>query len=271
MASPPSDTAWLSAWAAVAGAVIALIATAASLVAAVFGVRASYGIADAQGQNEARSEISGYVVKMSELDRTGGNAYRNEIGTLAKQVDSLVARYGQKKLNLSASTYRLTGLFVTLSTTDLELAVRMAHRALDLAARMEPDGVGGQRMSDPLEALQAHRLLADVAAQNLDFGTMTEEYEAALRISDTEGARNRYIRLEAPRFTRAYWALSTVMLVDDLQHPTAEECLEVRRRVDAARKDFEVLGQNPEIVRRAKRIEDNACAVPIELRSLRGY
>ena len=100
---------------------------------------------------------------------------------------------------------------------------------------------------------------------------MTEHYEIALRISETEGIRNRYIRLEAPRFTRAYWALNAVMLVDDLQHPTAKDCLEVRRRVDAARKDFDVLGKNPEIVRRAKRIEGNACAAPIDLRFLRGY
>ncbi|MFE0275688.1 hypothetical protein ACFWZY_26855 [Streptomyces sp. NPDC058992] len=267
IATPPSGTARLSVWAAVASAVIALIATGTSLVSALAAISASHGIADAQRQDAARTEISAYVVQMSELDRTGGSAHRHEIVTLARQADSLVARYGQKKLNLSASTYRLIGLFLALSTTDLELAARMAHRALELAARIEPDGSGGFRMVDPLEALQAHRVLADVAAQNLDFDTMTKEYQAALDISEAEGKRNRYIDMEARQFTRIYWALSAMMLVDDQENPTA--CIEVRHRADAARKDFEALGKNPEIVRRAKRIEENACDTWVDLRALK--
>jgi hypothetical protein len=205
---------------------------------------------------------------MSELDRTGGSSHRNEIVTLATQIDSLIAQYGQSELHLSASTYRLTGLFLTLSTTDLELAERMAQESLKLSARMEPDGAGGLRMKDPLEALQAHRVIADVAAQNLDFAKMNREYEAALEITESEGKRNRYIQIEARHFTRAYWALSAMMLVDDLGKPNAAQCDEVRRRADAARADFEALGKNPEIIRRARRIERNRCSTWINLSAL---
>ncbi len=265
MAASPSGTERVSTW---AGVIIALIATVTSFVSAVAAVDASQGIADAQRQDAARTEVSRYVVQMSELDRTGGSTHRNEIVTLARQADSLIARHGQRSLNLSASTYRLISLFLALSTTDLELAVRMAHRALELAARTESQGVGGPRMADPLEALQAHRVLADVAAQNLDFDTMSKEFQAALHISETEGGRNRYIDKEARQFTRAYWALDAMMLVDDQESPTAGACAEVRRRADAARKDLEALGKNPEIVRRAKRIEENVCATWVDLHAL---
>ncbi|MFB7267527.1 hypothetical protein ACFCXH_36120 [Streptomyces nojiriensis] len=244
---------------------------AMSLFTTIAGVRATQGIAETERQDAARAEISGHVVQMSEFDRTGQSARRNEIVTLARQVESLIAHYGQRELNLSASTYRLIGLFLSLSTTDLELAERMANRALELAARRVPDGVGGLRMDDPLEALQAHRVLGDVAAQNLDFDTMTKAYESALEISEMEGARNRYINIEGRQYTRVYWALSAMLLADDLDNPVAGTCLEVRRRADVARKDFEVLGNQPEIVRRARRIESNVCATWIDLPSLKKY
>ncbi|WP_164495814.1 hypothetical protein [Streptomyces sp. ADI95-16] len=271
MAASPSDTGRLSAWAAVASATIALVATGASLVSTIAAIGVAHDIADVQRQDGARAEISSHLVKMSELDRTGGSTYRSEIVTLAKQVEILVVKHGQKNLNLSASTYRLVGLFVALSTTDLELAGRMAHRALDLATRMEPDGSGGLRMADPLEALQAHRVLADVAAQNLDLGEMTKEYEAALNISEAEGARNRYVEVEARQYTKTYWALSAMMLVDDQQNPTPKDCVEVRRRTIAAQEDFKALalGKNLEIARRARRIKENVCAAPIDLLSLK--
>ncbi|MFE2145050.1 hypothetical protein ACFXA3_25495 [Streptomyces sp. NPDC059456] len=229
----------------------------------------SQGIADAQQQNAARTEISSYVVQMSEMDRTGGSGRRNEIVTLARQVDALVSQYGQRRLNISASTYRLIGLFLALSTTDLELAARMANRALELAAHETIDGAGIPRMNDPLEALQAHRVLGDVAAQNLNFDTMTKEYEAALEISEREGKRNRYIAMEARRYTRAYWSLSAIMLVDDLPHPTNAECSEVRRRTELARADFDALKRNPEIARRARRIENDVCAAGVDLSELK--
>ncbi|MFF5144292.1 hypothetical protein ACFY6U_32015 [Streptomyces sp. NPDC013157] len=208
---------------------------------------------------------------MSELDRTGGSARLNEIVTLGRQADSLITQYGQKRLNLSASTYRMIGLFLSLSTTDLELAEHMAKKALQLAEQRQSDGAGGLRMADPLEALQAHRVLADVAAQNLDFPTMTKEYQAALDITDTEGKRNRYIRIEARHFTQMYWALNAMMLVDDLGTPTTAQCSEVKRRVDMAREDFKNLGKNPEVVRRARRIEGDKCSTGLNLNYLKQY
>ncbi|MFF2511559.1 hypothetical protein [Streptomyces sp. NPDC058086] len=241
--TPPSGTERVSAKAAVASAVIAAVSAFAATILAIYGVSASRNLAATQQVAAARTEISQYVVQMSQLDRTGGSASRNEIVTLASQVDSLVNQYGQKKLNVSASTYRLIGLFLTLSTTDLELAERMAQRALRLATRRAPDGASGLRMEDPLEALQAYRVLADVAAQNLDFPTMTKEYQAALDISEKEGKRNRYIRIEAHHFTRVYWTLDAMMLFDDLGEPTAEQCNEVRHLADEARQDFAALGK----------------------------
>lgn len=267
--TPSSGTERMSAWAAVAGATVAVIATAISLFSTLVAVRTSQGIADAQQQNAARSEISNYVVQMSEMDRTGGSGRRNEIVTLARQIDALVSQYGQKRLNISASTYRLVGLFLALSTTDLELAARMANRALELAAHTTLDNAGIPQMDDPLETLQAHRVLGDVAAQNLNFDVMTKEYKAALEISELEGKRNRYIAIEARQYTRTYWALSAMMLVDDLPNPTNEECFEVRHRVDVARADFDALRKNPEIVRRAKRIEENACVARVDLSELK--
>ncbi|MFI5794024.1 hypothetical protein [Streptomyces sp. NPDC051677] len=265
------NTERVSAWSALASAAIALMAAVASTVSALFGVNASRDLADTQRQDAARTEISQYVVQMSEFDRTGGSARRNEIVTLARQVDSLINQYGQRELHLSASTYRLIGLFLTLSTTDLELAERMARKALDLAAHLEPDSAGGMHMADPLEALQAHRVRADVAAQNLDFPKMTREYKASLKISETEGGRNRYIRIEAQHFTRAYWALSAMQLVDALGKPTAQQCNEVRYRTDWAKADFEALGKNPEIVRRANRIAKDKCGTWVDLDRLKQW
>ncbi len=267
--TPSSGTERMSAWAAVAGATVAVIATAISLFSTLVAVHTSQGIADAQQQNAARTEISNYVVQMSEMDRTGGSGRRNEIVTLARQVDALISQYGQKRLNISASTYRAIGLFLALSTTDLELAARMANRALELAAHTTPDGAGIPQMDDPLETLQAHRVLGDIAAQNLNFDAMTKEYKAALEISETEGKRNRYIAIEARQYTRTYWALSAMMLVDDLPNPTNAECFEVRHRVDMARADFRTLNKNPEIMRRAKRIEENVCVARVDLSDLK--
>lgn len=269
--SGPSHTERVSAWSAAASAAIALLAAVASIISALFGVSASRELAAAQRQDAARSEISQYVVQMSEFDQTVGSARRNEIVALARQVDSLIKQYGQEDLHLSASTYRLIGLFLTLSTTDLELAESMARRDLNLAARLESDAADGQRMGDPLEALQAHRVLADVAAQNLNFPKMAREYEAALKVSEVEGKRNRYISIEARHFTRVYWALSAMMLVDDLGKPTARQCEEVRHRADWAKADFEALGKNPEIVRRANRIESNACNTWVDLDYLKKW
>ncbi|MGW1888751.1 hypothetical protein ACWCP6_00610 [Streptomyces sp. NPDC002004] len=261
----------MSTRAAVASAFIAGISAIASTVSAIYGVNASRDLGDAQRRDAAQAAISQYVVQMSELDRTGGSSRRNEIVALATQVDSLIAQYGQSELHLSASTYRLVGLFLTLSTTDLELAERMARESLKLSARMKPDGAGGLHMSDPLEALQAHRVIADVAAQNLDLAKMDREYEAALDITESEGKRNRYIRVEARRFTRVYWALSAMKLVDDLGKPNAAQCREVRRRADVARVDFEALGKNPEVGRRARRIESNRCSTWLNLGALQKY
>ncbi|MFG2368804.1 hypothetical protein ACGFY3_45630 [Streptomyces mirabilis] len=268
--TPPS-TERLSAKAAVASAVIAAVSAFAAIVLAIYGVSASRNLAATQQVDAARTTISQYVVQMSQLDRTGGSTSRNEIVTLASQVDSLVNQYGQKKLNVSASTYRLIGLFLTLSTTDLELAQRMAHRALRLATRLAPDGASGLRMEDPLEALQAHRVLADVAAQNLDFPTMTKEYQAALDISEKEGKRNRYIRIEARHFTRVYWTLDAMMLFDDLGKPTSEQCNEVRHLADEAHQDFVAVGKKPEIARRANRIKSDKCSTWLDLNSLKQY
>ncbi|MBL1107277.1 hypothetical protein JK361_22170 [Streptomyces sp. 5-8] len=240
-------------------------------VSAFYGVRASVSIADTQRQDAARSAISDYVVKMSELVRTSKSDPRNEIVILASQVDALIAQYGQDKLHVSASTYRLTGLFLTLSTTDLELAERMGRKALELSARMEPDGAGGLRMVDPLEALQAHRVLADVAAQNLDLHRMNSEYQAALDIIGSEGKRNRYIRKEAPHYTRAYWALSAMQLADGVDKPDAALCDEVRRRAVAARADLQALGRQPEIVRRAGRVHTDRCSTGVPLKDLQTY
>ncbi|MER5793079.1 hypothetical protein [Streptomyces sp. NPDC001980] len=267
----PSSTEHVSARAAVASAVIAAISAIAATISAFYGVSASKNLAATQQEDAARTAISQYVVQMSQLDRTGGSASRNEIVTLASQIDSLVNEYGQKKLNVSASAYRLIGLFLTLSTTDLELAERMAQRALRLATRLVPDGVGGLRMEDPLEALQAYRVLADVAAQNLDFPKMGEEYQAALDISNKEGKRNRYIRIEAHHFTRVYWALGAMMLVDDLGKPTAKQCDEVRHLTDEAREDFLALGKQPEIARRANRIKSDKCSTWLDLKTLKQY
>ncbi|MEU6471890.1 hypothetical protein ABZ927_03775 [Streptomyces massasporeus] len=248
-----------------------MLSAIAATLSALYGVNASKTLADAQGQDLARKEISQYVVQMSEFDRTGGNSRRNEIVTLASQIDALIAQYGQEKLHLSASTYRLTGLFLTLSTTDLELAERMSRQALKLSTRMEPDGAGGLRMADPLEALQAHRVIADIAAQNLQLAKMNREYSAALSITNSEGKRNIYIREEARHFTRIYWALSAMLLADTEDNPDATLCEEVRRHADAARADFKAVGKSPEIVRRAIRIKNNRCATWIDLASWQKY
>ncbi|MEU6274177.1 hypothetical protein ABZ871_17480 [Streptomyces populi] len=261
----------MSARAAVASTVIALLSAIAATISTLYGISASKNLADEQGQDLARNEISQYVVQMSDFDRAGGSARRNEIVTLASQIDALIAQYGQAKLHLSASTYRLIGLFLSLSTTDLELAERMSQQALKLSTRMETNGAGGWRMADPLEALQAHRVIADIAAQNLDFTKMNREYSKALNITRSEGKRNRFIRIEARHFTRAYWALSAMMLADAVGDPGATLCEEVRRRADAARADFQALGKNPEIVRRARRIKNNRCTTWIDLASWQKY
>ncbi|MEE1757117.1 hypothetical protein [Streptomyces sp. SP18CS02] len=269
MAGHPQGGGRASATAAVASAVIALVSTVASVFSAYAAISAARSLADAQRQDDAREEISGYVVRMSELDREGGSGRRNEIGVLGKQVDSLVARYGQEKLGLSATTYRLVGLFVTLSTTDLELASRMAHRALELAGARVPDGAGGSWTADPLEALQAHRVLADIAAQNLDSTTMAKHYRAALVISADEGGRNRYVDREAPRYTRVYWTLSAMMVAEVRPPPTARDCAEVHRLAAWAKDDLKALESAPEVGRRAVRIERNVCKAAVDLEAMK--
>ncbi len=265
----PSGTERLSAWSAVASATIALIATSVSLVTAYDGVRTMRSIADAERQDAARTEISEHVVKISELDRAGQSGSPSEIITRARRVESLIAHHGQRDLNLGASTYRLIGLFLALSTTDLELAARMVDRALKLAARTVADGADGLHMDDPLEALQSHRVLGDIAAQNLDFRTMTQEYTTALEISEAEGWRNRYINIEGRQYTRIYWALSAMQLVEDVANPPVEMCVEVRRRADIAREDLKSLGDKPEILRRVGRIDKDVCATWIDLPALK--
>ncbi|BBC37047.1 hypothetical protein SGFS_083410 [Streptomyces graminofaciens] len=269
MARTASGTERLSAYSAFASAAIAVLATVTAMVSAFAAINASNRIAEVQQHNAARAEISNYVVEMGQYDQDGGSIYRNEIATLAKQVDTLINIYGQDSLNLSPSAYRLTGLYTSLSTAELELAASMERRALSLATKRVPDGSGGTRMADPFEALQSHRVLADIAAQNLDLTKMVKEYEAALHISATEGDQSRYIGVEASRYTRAYRALSAMMLVDN-RPPTSAQCAMVRKFAFESVEDFKYLGkENPELARRALRIKDNACQVPVDLEPLK--
>ncbi|MFD7914386.1 hypothetical protein ACFV30_27305 [Streptomyces sp. NPDC059752] len=240
-----------------------------SLMTAYDGVRVMQSIAKAERQDAARTEISEHVVKISELDRAGQSGSPSEIITRARRVESLIASHGEQELNLGASTYRLIGLFLALSTTDLELAARMVDRGLKVADRKVADGSGGLHMGDPLEALQSHRVLGDIAAQNLDFHAMMREYKTALEISEAEGWRNRYVNIEGRQYTRIYWTLSAMQLVEDVAKPTAEMCVEVRRRADIARKDFASLGDKPEILRRVGRIDRDVCATWIDLPALK--
>lgn len=201
-----------------------------------------------QSLSQARAEISGYVVQIAALDKTGAENNRNEIVTLASQIDVLTHTYSQDKLLLPASTYRLTGQYVALATTDLPLAQKMAARAFELAT------TSGE-LSDPLEAIQSQRVLGDIAAQNLDLPAMESAYQNALQLSGQFGGTNRYIRIEAPRFTRAYLAISALMV----GQADERSCKDVRRLYRQGEDDPEDLRGGYDVLRRAKRVTRDPC------------
>jgi hypothetical protein len=124
---------------------------------------------------------------MAEYDAASGVGRQNEIAVLGADVEQLADEYGQSRLHLSATVYRMAAQDVAYSTTDLALADKLLARAEDAAA------------AGSLELVHVQRVRGDLAAQRQDPGGLEAAYDRALELSgdldEPEPAVDDYTRV----------------------------------------------------------------------------
>jgi hypothetical protein len=115
-------------------------------------------------------------------------------------------------------------------------------------------------IAQPLEAVQAQRVLGDIAAQDGDPVQMRDHYEQALQLSQQFGSANRYVRDEAVHFTRAYYALSALQLAA-LERGHCAIAAEVWSRFGD---EVTNLRGTYEVVRRGSRVAGDVCGLGLD-------
>lgn len=143
---------------------------------------------------DARQSIVQNALQMSQMQATAGVGRQNEILLLAADSQQLIEEFGQKRLHLSPTLYRQIAQYVAWSTTDLDLAKKMAGAALQYSD------------DDSLERIHVHRVLGDVAAQQQQPLLLAQHYadalEQAKNLRDADPAIDSYTR--AYRLIDAY-------------------------------------------------------------------
>jgi hypothetical protein len=186
----PIKSEWVSAFAAVAGVVIGVaggvIGVHYSNSAKAADARSEQAVA-AENVRNAREAAVSEALQVAAYGQEDGVGHQNEIDVLAADIEQLVDDYGQSRLKMSATFYRLVAQNVTYWTTDLGLADRLLDRADHLA------GPGS------LERVQVARVRGDLAAQRQQPDVMAQAYDDARRLAteltEPEPAVDDYTRV----------------------------------------------------------------------------
>src|SRR6478752_3133327 len=87
--------------------VVALVVAMAAGVISILALRAS----DEAAASAARTEIAEYATRMVELDRLADERNDTQISVLAEQAYSVIMQYGQGRLRLAPSTFRVLATY----------------------------------------------------------------------------------------------------------------------------------------------------------------
>jgi hypothetical protein len=258
------------------GSIAELIAAGAALFALVFGTIScqqsdeaqddadeALSIARDQAHSEARAEISNYVVDMVRLDREAPFRNSQQVLALAQQSKALIDLYGQQNLNLSASTYRLFGQYVTLTGENTALAKSMLVQAENLAGPEEDP-------RDVLELIRTYRAYVDIAAEDGEAEIIEDFYDRAIDVAEktSPDAPEYFDVRDSLTYTRVFALFSALNLAEESHDESV--CTIARRFFDdAAQEDDldELAGLGSlETARRAIRLEDGTpCGLDVDL------
>jgi hypothetical protein len=220
-------------------------------------------IARQQAYSQARAEISGYVVDMARLDREAGIRNGNQVLVLAQQSQALIDTYGEERLALSATTYRLIGQFVSLTGENTALAKDMLTPAVRLAG---PEG----RPADPLELVRSYRVYGDIAAQDGQADKMATYYRKALTVAGrVKRSAPEYFDLkDSLSYTRVYVLFSALLLAQESQGEN-KACQLARRYLAETLEHGDLRAparrESLETARRAVRLDTVRCGLGINM------
>ncbi|MFC7724892.1 hypothetical protein ACFQW6_07230 [Nocardioides sp. GCM10028917] len=155
--------------------------------------------ADENRTHVARQEIVAAVLQMGDIHRKREDGYSNEILLLARGAEKLINDSRGEDLELDPATYRQISEYVAFSTSDMELATRMAAAAVDEAAPAD------------IEVVRARRVLGSIAAQEGDLQALRTEFAAALRAAKVATDDEPALGSKVARQTRAFRLLAAFL------------------------------------------------------------
>jgi hypothetical protein len=158
----PSVETSLVDWVAV---VIALGALGVSFLA--------YKASDDAAVGAARSEVAAYATQVVQLDRRADERSGTSITVLTEQADAVIKQYGQDRLHLAPSTYRVLAQYADLDTENRLLAKELADSAL--SASLEA--------GNAIEEVRSYRVLGDIAASEGNVRDLDVYVQKALEVT----------------------------------------------------------------------------------------
>lgn len=172
--------------------VINWLALGVSVIAVVMSGLA-WGSTRAAEASAARAEIVDYAHQMVQLDREADERNVTQLTLLAEQTDAVIDQYGQNRLRLAPSTYRVLAQYTDLGTDNGTLAEAFGNAAVKQA----------QKDENVLEELRAYRVLASIAGQKGDTAGLESYVGKALDLAEANQNESFVIR-SSSKFTGAF-------------------------------------------------------------------
>lgn len=146
------------------------VVASAALVVAFW----SYGTSKEDAAGAARAEVAGYATQVVQLDYRADERSDTSITVLVEQADAVIEQYGQGRLHLPPSTYRVLAQYADLDTENRPLAQKFADAALAAAIR---DG-------NSIEEIRSYRVLGDIDAGEGDLKGLDVNVRKSLNVAN---------------------------------------------------------------------------------------
>ena len=195
----------------------------------------------------ARAEVAGYANQMIDFDRAADIRNTTQVTVLAEQADAVIDSFGQWRLKLAPSTYRVLATYTTLNTDNRDLALEFGEEALAVARK--------QRVT--IEEIRAHRALADLHAKNGEIDKMRSHVSAALELAEIAKGPGSKVLRDSTSFTGVFAVYSS--LLANINGAGPDACIAAREYFAKFKDDVKAQAdmESLEVSRRAYRLTSN--------------
>lgn len=206
------------------------VAIASGVVSMIY----TYTSNEAARNNEARQArdtIVAEVIQMAEYHQAREDGFSDAIQLLANDSETLILEFGHDRLLLPPTLYRQIAEYVAFSTSDTQLAQRMARHAI---AESPPEGV---------EVVRAQRILGSIYAQGGDPEGMRDAFGEAQRVAAVILEEEPHLGRRLAQQTAAFRLLGAYLGADraaddELKAQFCDDAEEWQEDMDAIRRQW---------------------------------